>query len=264
MSRGTGRGSATPRRTLLIGVIVWLCVMAVVGAVLLSRPGGVALGDRSQPLGALTPAETDVRAEPQADGSLRVEVDHVFDALAGSEEPVRWFVGPESLGQGSDRAERYLLRPEVVDFRGQVVTAAGTGPELEVSFEPPTGESVFAAGRYTLTAPGAWTPGRHAVRFSYLLRGVHVDLAGHDLVVLPFAFPAGPGRTPHYYRIQLEGGDGLLCLSPRVSLAEGLPEPCAEGDHGEWIGKPDHDVSAVAIAAPSEVVAQPVPAERAP
>lgn len=219
---------------------------------------------------AFTPEEVSVVASAQKDGTLAVTATLVFDAPKGSDDPLYWYLGAARIGwETSERHAQYVVVPTATDVEGVVLADDGAGEALTVEkddskVDDPLRDDVV----YRFVPKGEWTEGRHAVEISYVLEGVHVEVGGSDLMVLPLQFVTGPYRAVNYRRADVGEGNTIQCMYDNRTFL--LDDTCAalDGATGEpgstvsWAADLTSSVEAIAFATPEVVTVDPEPVTR--
>lgn len=219
---------------------------------------------------AFTPEEVSVAASAQKDGTLAVTATLVFDTPKGSDDPLYWYLGAARIGwESSERHAQYVVLPTATEVTGVVLTDDGAGEALTVEkddskVDDPLRDDVV----YRFVPKNEWTEGRHAVEISYVLEGVHVEVGGTDLMVLPLQFVSGPNRAVNYRRADVGEGNTIQCMSNNITFK--LDDTCAalEGASEDaestvsWADDGTGSVDAIAFATPDVVTVDPEPVTR--
>lgn len=124
------------------------------------------------------PAEEYAHITVEADGSLFVTMDLLFDAGSdGIRQPLSgWSPHQVNLGQTRGTGVRRVVRPEIAELVAEIVAPepraldVGTPKEEESGRRWQIGEN--------------WAPGRHRVRVTHRVRGVWVTVEGEARLIL--------------------------------------------------------------------------------
>ncbi len=238
---GTGRTRPGRQVILVVGAVVVLCTALVAGfaAGILPGTGGSdpkpnPAVDDPWPVEAYTPGEITRRVTIQRSGDLRVRELIVFDAGPRGDLPVTRYVGRVRAGKDSSGMRfvdpTWPTRPHAVE-----VGADGTTRPLRLSSDP-LDSTYDPTGREWRIRPahGPWTRGRHAIRLSYQVSGVHT---GSSTVVVPPEADVDLRTHVAVSRLVITGprGDRALratCYHP-TGDRDGNARPCGSlGDDG--------------------------------
>jgi hypothetical protein len=211
-----------PRTKLLIlvgtGVLALaLTVVAVlVGIPLLRSIGHTPSPSTQLPGEALTPEESDTEVRIRPDGTVTIRQRLIFEVPADGDAPLYWRVDSSNLGRhATEERTRYALLPKVEELTAVELSTAPGSTKISPAedghvfrFHPPEESGTR----------DAWGEGRHVVEFNSVLSGVHLDVAGHDLIVLPLQLVGAPGVGSTATTVRVTGAEALYCLPDNVEV----------------------------------------------
>lgn len=265
-----------------LGAIALTVVAVLVVIPLLRGIGHTPSPTTRLPEEALSPEESDTEVGLRSDGTVTIRQRLSFELPADSDAPLYWRVDSSTLGRHStEKKTRYAMLPKIEELTAvELSTAPGStkSPPAEVGDMRVDSETVdvdgFAEDGHVLrfhppeeSGTGeAWGEGHHVVEFNSVLSGVHLDVAGHDLIVLPLQLAGAPGVGGIDTTVRVAGAEALYCLPDNVEVE--LDSDC----HGGRVEVGDDEVDtlrlkvaadstgsidAIAVKAPSKLTTPP-------